>query len=414
MNRTRSVPDPSRFAAAGELAAPVVTGAAALCVASSLLWPHGMMAASVILMTFGLWCLLSQRWRWEDRDNPAARINLTFAIYALGSSAISWMHGDPIANLEQYLPFLGAGLLAVGLRAASPAPFVMGAAFAAAAILAGGASIAQVLGAEGMHRANFLAFSTWFGSMGALCTVICAGCLGWTEAAGTPARKAVLAAGVAGGIVVALLSGSKGSWLQLLAAGPLAALWIMCRSTRKAAVVGIIAISAGIAAAALLPNNPVVPRIKEALHEGDRLRLAYWSDAWDMARQHVWLGGGRVALKERLNATSLEVRSGIPLEQPPNDAHNEYLDVLASRGLAGLLLILAGYAVPLAVLLLLMVRVPGSRGAAATGVLFIIAFAAGGLTGVQFAVNSLRMTFLFVVLFCVTAATAAPRIAGTP
>ncbi|MBE2179381.1 MAG: O-antigen ligase family protein [Chthoniobacterales bacterium] len=405
----RSVSDSSPPAEGGGFPVTIVTAAAALCVASSLLWPHGMMAASVVLMVFGSWCLMSRRWCWGPEDNPAAWINLTFAVYALGSSAISWFHGDPVANLEQYLPFLGAGLLAVGFRMAAPRPFLIGAAFAAAAILAGSASIVQVLGAEEMHRANFLAFSTWFGTMGALCAVICAGFLGWPEAAeGSPARKAILAAGVAGGIAVALLSGSKGAWLQLLAAGPFAVLWIMRRATAKGALIGLLVIFSGIIAAALLPHSPIVPRIKEALHEGDRLRLAYWHDAWEMAEEHSLLGGGRAALKERLNATSLEVRSGIPLGQPPNDAHNEYLDVFAARGGAGLLLILAAYVVPLAVLLHLMFHCPGSRGPAAIGLLFIIAFAAGGLTGVQFAVNSLRMMFLFVVLFCVTAATSKP------
>lgn len=394
MNRSHSVP------------VTVLTAIVALCVASSLLWPHGVMAACIVLMAFGLLCLVSRRWRWEPRDNPAAWTNLTFALYALGSSAISWIHDDPVANLEQYLPFLGAGLLAVGFRMADPRPFLIGAAFAAAAILAGCASIVQVLGAEEMHRANFLAFSTWFGAMGALCAIICAGFLGWPEAAGSPSRKAILAAGVAGGVVVALLSGSKGAWLQLLAAGPFATLWIMRRMSGKAALIGILAISAGFTSATLLPNSPIVPRIKEAFHEGDRLRLAYWNDAWEMAKEHPSLGGGRVALKERLHATSLEIRSGIPLEQPPNDAHNEYLDVLAARGSAGLLLLLAACIVPLAVLLHLMSVSEESRAPAAIGVLFIIAFAVGGLTGVQLAVNSLRMIFLFVVLFCITAATA--------
>ena len=98
------------------------------------------------------------------------------------------------------------------------------------------------------------------------------------------------------------------------------------------------------------------------------------------------------------------MRAGVPLDEAPNDAHNEYLDILAARGSVGLFFTLSALAAPFAVFWRLRQR-PGAQAAAKTGALFVLAFAVAGLTDVQFAVNMKRMIYLFAVLFLLVAAT---------
>lgn len=399
----------SRGEAKNPLAA-ALEWAVAACIAVSLIWPLGMMAASSLLMAFGLWCFLSGRWKWQPTDKPSAIMNATFAAYAAGSAAVIWLHGEAPENYEQYLPFLGAGLFAVGLRVAAPRPSLIGSAFAGAAILAAAACIAQVATAGEMHRARFFLVSTTFGTMGALYAIICMAMMGWTAAAESGRQRAVLAAGAACGVIVALLSGSKGAWLPLAVIGPPAFLCATRKHSwrRKTAWLAVPAVIAG--AMALLPNSPVIPRIKEALHEGDPCRLAYWHVSLKLFREQPWTGVPRDDLRRQLDSAALRVRNNVQFpEGPPREAHNEYLDALANRGLAGFALVLAALGVPLAVLARLR---PGERGPATAGILFVLAFALSGLTDALFVINIKRMTFLFFVLFCAMAATPAKGAPG--
>jgi O-antigen ligase len=369
-------------------------------------YPEGAMAASICMMVLGLGALVSGCWRWNKDDNPVATVNATFAIYALGSAAISLSRGDHISQLEQYLPFLGAALLGIGFRLTRLTIGRIGTAFAAGATAAAIFCLWQTATAEGVHRAEILVFSTWLGTAGALYAVVCGALAKWSEGTGVNRRTLLVGSGC--GALVALLSGSKGSWLVLAACAPVLAL---ARGIGPGWKRGGWAIAAGagfVAIGTLLPNSPVVPRIKEAMEiGGDRLRSAYWREAVALFERSPLLGSGREAVREKLLGVSLAVRDGVPLDEAPNDAHNEYLDILAARGAAGLLLTLSALAVPFAVFWRLR-----SSPAARTGLMFIFAFALAGLTDVQFAVNMKRMLYLFTVLFLLVAATDDPKTDG--
>jgi O-antigen ligase len=371
----------------------------------SLLLPQGMMFVSACLMVFGLWCLLTRRWTWQSEDDPLALINLAFAIYVVGSVGILWTHGESGEHYEPYLPFLGAGLLGIGLRVARlPVPLV-GSALAAAAVSAAAASAFSVVSAESVHRAEFVAVGTTFGAMGAIYAVICAGLLGCVEGRYPLAQRALLMAGIIGGLAVALLSGSKGSWIPLLAVLPVA-LWFASRRLSLRLRLGcVILLIAGTAGAVLLPNSSVIPRTAEWWRDGDKFRRAYWSEAAGMFREQPVIGVGRAELGQRLDRAALSVRPYASHERPPADAHNEYLDTLATRGGVGLLLLLPVFAVPLLVLFRLRHAGGLAGGAAVCGMLFIVAFALGGMTDVLFMQNAKRMTYLFLVLFFATTAT---------
>lgn len=354
-----------------------------------------------MLMGFGAWCFFSGAWRWRHEDKPSAAMNAMFALYALGSAAISWWHGDPLPNFEQYLPFLGACLLAIGLRVAAIPPFRIGAAFALAALAGAAGSTVQVLAAAGTYRANFYAYSTWFGAIGALYALACGGMLLW--ACRSRLQESLLALGALGGMTVALLSGSKGSWLALAVAGPLLGALIFRDKSFRRCIPWLCAFAALVVAAVFVPHSPVIPRIQQAAERrGDPERMAFWQEAASLAKSHPVFGSGRKAMIDRLAAVQLRLE-GVPLARPHNNAHNEYLDILATRGAAGLALALAALVVPAAVFLRLWIRgtVPL---AAASGFVFVVAFAVIGAGDVQFAINAKRMTYLFFVLFCATCA----------
>ena len=371
----------------------------------SLLLPQGMMFVAVCLMIFGLWCLLTRRWTWQSQDDPLALINLAFAIYAVGSALILWAHGEKGEHYEPFLPFLGAGLLGIGLRVARLPAWLVGSALAVAAVSAAAASAFSVVTAESVHRAEFVTVGTTFGAMGAIYAVSCAGLLGCVEGKHPLAQRALLVAGIIGGLAVALLSGSKGSWIPLLAVLPLA-LWFAGRRLGLRVRLGCLFLLIACATTAiLLPNSSVISRTAEWWRDGDKFRRAYWTEASSMFREQPLIGAGRAELQRRLDRAALSVRPYASHERPPTDAHNEYLDTLATRGGVGLLFLLPVFAVPLLVLFRFRHAGGLAGGAAVCGILFIVAFALGGMTDVLFMQGTKRMTYLFLVLFFATTAT---------
>lgn len=387
------------------LCSRILAACALVAAAAMPLVPEGAMAASICIMLVGLWALLSGSWVWEKHDTPVALVNATFAIYALGSAAVSLSRSDDFSQLEQFLPFLGAPLLGIGFRMTRLPLERVGQALAIGAMSAAAFCLWQTLAAESTHRAEISVFSTWLGTAGALYAVFCLGAAIWGAAETWPRR--LLLVGAASGALVAMLSGSKGSWLVLLACAPVFVWGGVARAGwRKSAFAAGTALGL-LAIGAVVPNSPVIPRLKEAAEVGgDRLRAAYWQEAYLLFRQSPALGSGREAVRAKLLAASLQVRGGVPLEEAPNDAHNEYLDVLAARGGVGVLLTILALTVPFAVFWRLRRRPNAeAKAAAKVGLVFIFAFAVAGLTDVQFAVNMKRMIYLFAVLFLLVAAT---------
>jgi O-antigen ligase len=384
----------------------MICAVTAAAIAVSLAVPLGMMAASVAAMVFGLFCLLSGRWRWEARESPLAAINAGFAVYALGTMALVAFHGEGLPACEMLLPFLGAGLLGIGLRMTALPSALVPASLACACIGAAIGGVAMVAAAGRMHRVEFLGVGTTLGAMGAVYALLCARFLAWPAFDGRRWLKALLVCGAAGGVVVSFLSGTKGSWL-LLALGAPFALWPAvrrCGAAGRAAV--LLGIAAAVGAALLLPNSPVLPRARELLRDGDQFRKAYWTEAVRAAREAPWVGVGREELASRLDRAALSVRPYAPHERPPREAHNEYLDTAAARGAAGLVFLAPAFLVPLGVFLHLRRRGPEARAAADTGILLVLVFAAAGITDALFMLNAKRMTYLFLVLHLAVTATA--------
>jgi len=351
----------------------------------SLFTPHAIMAACVCGMLYGAICLRDGTWTWEPRDNSAAAVNFSIVAFALGSAAICWAKGEASGELEPYLALLGAPLLGVGLRRMELRPSLVGSALAIAALLGAVAATWQVLAANETYRASTQVAATSFGALGAIYAVICAAMSVWSGI--KTSTKRLLGIGTAAGIVVAILSGSRGSWLILAAGLPVAVLRGISSGNRgKVFVTGLILTSTALTCL-FLPNSPVADRVHETLQVGDPLRSAF-------SRESV-----------KAFVSGLSVRPDAPHESPPQHAHNELLDAAAVRGVGGLLLNILVLAVPVIVLWRLAKNENGT-GPATTGLLFMAAFLLAGTTDLLLQLTARRMIFLFLVLFFVTAATA--------
>lgn len=369
----------------------------------SLLTPHAIMAACVCAMLYGAVCLWDGTWTWEPRDNPASAVNFSIIAFALGSAAICWLKSEPSGELEPYLSLLGAPLLGVGLRRMELKPSLVGSALAAAALLGAVVGAWQVVTAPETHRASTQVAATSFGALGAIYAVICAAMSAWSGAAAP--TKRLLGMGVAAGIVVAILSGSRGSWLILALVLPVAVLCGISPGNRgKVVVTGLILTSIAFACL-LLPNSPVADRIRETLRVGDPLRAAFSREAVKAFGSAPLSGMRRDDFAANLDRAWLSVRPYAPHESRPQHAHSELLDAAAVRGGGGLLLNILVLAVPVVVLWRLAKRENGT-GPAKTGLLFMAAFLLAGTTDLLLQLTARRMTFLFFVVFCVIAATA--------
>lgn len=381
----------------------------ALGISLSMVVPEGFSIAPVILMAFGAWSLIKARWHREDTNFAITALLICFAVYAAGSAALSAVHGDHPGHFEQYLPFLGAALMAVALQTTSLNVNQLIGGFAVAAVLAGTASIVQVLQAEGAHRATLLTTTNTFGALGVLYGVISASALGWSDNQICRRLRVLLVFGAMGGLTVSLLSGSKGSWLALLAVGPLAFVHATKTLTLPGRIKWALAVLVYGFLITTLPHSQVVSRAQGFTQHGDSFRVAYWKQGLEIIKTNPLLGVGRREVSRQLVELTTR-RHGSPLPtEATRELHNEYLDILAARGVLGLALVLTALIVPL-VLLARSARAhaDSNRDPAITGLLFIAAFAICGLTDVQFQITAKRMTYVLCVVMFVHFASGKP------
>lgn len=368
----------------------------------SLLTPHAIMATCLSVAVYGAWSFVSGAWKWEPRDHPAAAVNIAVVVFAVGSAGICWLKSERAEEMEPYLSLLCAPLLGVGLRQLAPSPARVAGAIALACLLAAVVAGWQISTAVEMQRATTQMGATSFGALGAIYAVLCAGMAGW--AAETKAERLLLAIGAVSGIVVSVLSGSRGSWMILAVVLPFAVYEGFAAGNRKLFFAAGTLLVSTFCVASLLPNSPAHDRLIETMRVGDPLRAGFFREGWRAFVSAPLAGMTREDFAEKLDRAWLAVRPYAPHESPPRHAHNELIDAAAVRGVGGLALNTAVLAVPLAVLSRLRRRESRS-GPAATGMLFMAAFLLAGTTDLLLQLTARRMVFLFVVLFCVIAAT---------
>lgn len=165
-------------------------------------------------------------------------------------------------------------------------------------------------------------------------------------------------AGFAFGCLAAFLSGARGAWIAVPGLA-LLLFWHLARErskrTRWLMLAGLLGLATLVYA---IPQTEVAARLNALLADlaqmfrgepaggGVGMRLALWRVAWDAFAQNPILGTGVGGYAEVLREW---VEAGLLPEHllQYNHPHNEFLSVLASRGLVGLLALLLVFGIPL-------------------------------------------------------------------
>lgn len=232
-----------------------------------------------------------------------------------------------------------------------------------------------------------------------------------------------LAAFVAG-LVGSVLSGSRGGWVGLL----LVVLPLLKYGSAvhgRQLVRGLLLVLALCVLAYFVPATSIARRLADAVHEVQRyysdndatthvgVRLELWKASWMMIVEHPWLGVGRDAFHQSLNALAQQGR----LQQSPaliySSSHNDLIHVLATGGLLDFSLLLLMYGAPLAFFLRVLREPDGERRAAAlAGMSLVVCYIGFGQTEVMFWLMMPKVFYGMMVGvlagFCLSAAAPAP------
>ena len=324
---------------------------------------------------------------------------LVSACLALGYLLPEWLHGDPASRewrrLLAPVATLGLAVVAIELR---PHPRWIWFGLAAAAALAGGTAIVQTLILDLPREQISSMNAVVFGDASTLLALAC--CYGW--AANRPGvERRILAAGAVSAGIASLLAQTRGAWLALpLLAG---AALVSARSPRPIAGLRVGRVVLALLLPTLLAVAFGLERIVRAHQEivsyfaagqvdsSIGIRFELWRQAWGHFLAHPWIGLGKSAW-DRMMSTWPAMEHVTTLAGLPH-AHNDVLDALAQRGLAGL----AGYVAFMGGWLAYFGR--RRAGAAATiGILLIVAAVVMGLT--ETFMYSSRTFFLLCWLLC--------------
>lgn len=413
---------------------PASSAAAFLVPALALALPSGYSWGAVLLL---LASLASVRF-WIGQRLSRGTLALA-GVY--GAMAALWLlegaSGDSLKWLDRPLKFLLAVPCLLYLAACPPRPRWWFAGVLAGAWGAGVIAIAQWAGCRAgvsglplfsaeaceavvVHgRVSGYTNAIQFGDLALLLALQCLAVMwvDWRRRA-LPWRLAWLGA-AALGLEASLLSMTRGGWLALALVLPLAAYLALRWSSRRAMAVTALSGLVLLGALVGLKGDDISGRIRLGWQEAQQYRLqghsdtsvghrmAHWSLAWQMAQDRPWTGwtqAGYEAEKARRvaagQAPEVVLRFG--------HAHNELLDMLAKRGFAGLLVLMALYLVPLGLFFPTprRLRAVATAGASAVrtalalraaGSLLPLAYMGFGLTQVFFAHNSGVMFYLFMV-----------------
>jgi O-antigen ligase len=361
-----------------------------LFLAIALIIPGGVSIGPVLLFV-GSAALLRKLDRPRLEREDIALISV-LALYFMVGTLTNLVHGAQLREYDSPARFLLAIPVLLLLRAFTPLPQFFWSGAVIGAISSGLYAAWQVFSLSGM-RAEGHTNPIQFGNISLLLGILCLAGLGWAASQRRAAFWYVLmSCGIFFGLLGSVLSGSRGSWISLLVALPVA---YFCHGgsltgRHMAACVATALLLFGVLKAA--PPLPMEERIglavtetQDYMHSGTSTtsvgaRLEMWRAGLLLIQDRPWLGWGKhgyVQQEDYLVQTG-KIRL-IPGEH--NHLHNEYLDALVKRGLLGLAALLALYLVPL-VLFARRVRDDNRavRPYAVAGVLLIVCYMAFGLT----------------------------------
>lgn len=379
----------------------------ALWLPSGYSWGAGWLLLCALLAT-PLW--------WRHPLAPGTR-RLMLLIGIMGLLWSVDMGPEPgFISAEPLLKYLAALACLGFLSAAPPQPGALWAGVAIGGIGSGILALVQVLG-QGMERAHGFLNAIQYGDLSLLIGLMALVALIalWEQL--PRLARASLSAGAVLGMLGSLASQTRGGWLALLLAGPVAAVLLARHGLGRRVTRTILGAIAALLLSLPLMHHQLGARLQlvdaevRAYVEGHEVatsigqRLEHWQLAWRMGMERPLLGWGRAYDAEKQRR--VEAHKAHPVVLEFSHAHNEWLDMYARRGLLGVLLLLLYLLFPLWLFWPTPARVtpPGQAGMDPTllalslvGSLLPLGYLGFGLTQVFFGHNSGHMFYLFMLI----------------
>lgn len=310
-----------------------------------------------VMLVLGSALLLHKRPRLALEKADRALV-ATLLLYFAVNAAINVFHGAPLREYDAPLRFLLAVPALLLLLAYPPQAAALWAGLAAGAVGAGGLAIWQRLALHA-ERSDGSTNAIQYGNISIVLGILCLAGLAWALARPRKAGWTVLLAlGAVCGVLGAVLSGSRGSWIALPFCVLILAIHYGGTHGKRYVLAGLLALSALAALLYALPQSGVrergelaVREVQDFIRTGNAdtsvgARLEMWRSGLAMVSAHPWLGWGKQGYMEHKLALIGEGKIA-PAIGAHTHLHNEYLDALLKRGAAGLLATLALFLVPL-------------------------------------------------------------------
>jgi O-antigen ligase len=365
-----------------------------------------------VMLLLGSGVLLWKPDRPRLKREEVALISV-LVLYFLVSVLTNLAHAAPLREYDSPARFLLVIPVLLLLRVFPPMPCFFWSGAATGAISSGLYSAWQIFSTSGMRAAGYT-HPIQFGNISLLFGILCFAGLGWAASQ----RRSVfwyvlMSCGIFFGLLGSLLSGSRGSWISLLVALPVAYFCHGGSLTRRHMAVCFASVLLLFGVLQALPPSRMEERIKLAVTETKDYfnsgtsttsvgaRFEMWRTGLLLIEERPWMGWGKTGyLKEQANLVQAGKVRLVPGE--PAHLHNEYLDALVKRGLPGLVALLALYLVPL-VLFARRVRDDNRavRPYALAGVLLIVCYMAFGLTQAFLTHNNgvMMLAFMLAILW---------------
>jgi O-antigen ligase len=378
--------------------------------AIALIVPSGFSFGAALLLIGSVTLLKTGNSAHLNKEDRMVVAVLLF--YFLVFVALNLLHGEGIKEYDLPLRFLYAVPALLLLRAYPPAPAFYWAGLIVGGILAGCFAGWQVL-FLGAERAGGYTNQIQYGDISFIIGILCLAGFGWAA----EQRKATqwiysLVAGAVFGILGALLTGSRGSWIGLPVC--LCVLFYCANKFSKKYLSGaicLLAVCFGIIY--FTPGTGFKARAEAAgkeaqeyLHEKNAVtsigvRMEMWRTALLVIPERPWLGWGKTGFVAHESALIKEGKVD-PFMKDNNHVYNEWLDAMVKRGLPGLIALLALYFVPLAFFVRYLRQGNAmQRPYALGGILLIVCYISFGFSQVFMAHNMGVMTlgFMLVILW---------------
>ena len=379
--------------------------------ALALIVPSGYSLGALILLVAGSSLIVSRSLPALSRqDSLIVLVLLTFAAVGIVEAILD---NQGISGIDKPLRFIFAIPALIWLIKYPPNVGFLWSGMAVGGVLAASFALWQRL-FENIERAQGYTHPIQFGNLSMLIGVLCLAGVGW--AAAQPRYRnvwlAILLAGALGGVLGSLLSGSRGGWVGL----PLV-LWVFYRGYGRHLgmhlKVGLLVLSlAGVAIVYAVPQLGVQARVNEAVSDVHQYISAESQSTSVGARFEMWRGAimliagkpltgwGSQGYAEAMHTLG---EKGVidPYAAQFEHAHNEFIDAQAKRGLAGIVVLLALYLVPMRLFYQRFEAPMGQKAVAVAGALLPVTYMDFGLTQAFLTHNSgiMMYAFLLVVLW---------------